>query len=178
MTFNIKEFEEKLFTSLEDIRRLNIYKEELERKKVESEKLISDLDEKLGLLTTEKKQLEKLNSEIQRELEEKKYENLQLKSKIDEETQRNKNMVPIREYQNILEMNGRLLYLAQNSGNRRNLEVDFFGGEPLMNFQTVKDLVEYGRSIEQKYNKHFRFTITTNGVLLDGRQSQIRVQMP
>ncbi|MCR3956557.1 MAG: thioether cross-link-forming SCIFF peptide maturase [Gudongella sp.] len=60
-----------------------------------------------------------------------------------------------------------LLYLAQNSGNRRNLEVDFFGGEPLMNFQTVKDLVEYGRSIEQEYNKHFRFTITTNGVLLD-----------
>jgi uncharacterized protein len=60
-----------------------------------------------------------------------------------------------------------LLYLAQNSGNRRNLEVDFFGGEPLMNFQTVKDLVDYGRSIEMKYNKHFRFTITTNGVLLD-----------
>ena len=60
-----------------------------------------------------------------------------------------------------------LLYLAQNSGNRRNLEVDFFGGEPLMNFQTVKDLVEYGRSIEKEYKKHFRFTITTNGVLLD-----------
>lgn len=60
-----------------------------------------------------------------------------------------------------------LLYLVQNSGNRRNLEVDFFGGEPLMNFNTVKDLVAYGRSIEKEYNKNFRFTITTNGVLLD-----------
>src|SRR5690554_7945571 len=65
-----------------------------------------------------------------------------------------------------------LLYLAQNSGNRRNLEVDFFGGEPLMNFGTVKDLVDYGRSIEQEYNKHFRFTITTNGVLLDDDKIQ------
>ena len=65
-----------------------------------------------------------------------------------------------------------LLYLAQNSGNRRNLEVDFFGGEPLMNFGTVKDLVDYGRSIEQEYNKHFRFTITTNGVLLDDNKIQ------
>ena len=60
-----------------------------------------------------------------------------------------------------------LLYLAKNSGNRRNLEVDFFGGEPLMNFQLVKDLVAYGREIEKEYNKNFRFTITTNGVLLD-----------
>ncbi|WP_422485261.1 thioether cross-link-forming SCIFF peptide maturase [Gudongella sp. DL1XJH-153] len=60
-----------------------------------------------------------------------------------------------------------LLYLAKNSGNRRNLEVDFFGGEPLMNFQIVKQLVDYGRSIENEYNKNFRFTITTNGVLLD-----------
>ncbi len=115
MTFNIKEFEEKLFTSLEDIRKLNVYKEELERKKIETEKLISDLDEKLGLLTIEKRQLEKLNDEIQRELEEKKHENTELKGKLDEETQRNKNMVPIKEYQNILEMNGRLLYLAQNT---------------------------------------------------------------
>lgn len=65
-----------------------------------------------------------------------------------------------------------LLYLAQNSGNRRNLEVDSFGGEPLMNFGTVKDLVDYGRSIEQEYNKHFRFTITTNGVLLDDDKIQ------
>lgn len=58
-------------------------------------------------------------------------------------------------------------YLAQNSGNRRNLEVDFFGGEPLMNFDVVKELVKYGREIEGKYNKNFRFTITTNGLLLD-----------
>lgn len=60
-----------------------------------------------------------------------------------------------------------LEFLVENSGNRRNLEVDFFGGEPLMNFQVVKDLVEYGRELEKKYNKRFRFTITTNGVLLD-----------
>ncbi len=60
-----------------------------------------------------------------------------------------------------------LEFLAKNSGNRRNLEVDFFGGEPLMNFQVVKDLVAYGREIEKVYNKNFRFTITTNGVLLD-----------
>lgn len=60
-----------------------------------------------------------------------------------------------------------LEFLAENSGNRRNLEVDFFGGEPLMNFQLVKELVSYGREIEKEYNKNFRFTITTNGVLLD-----------
>lgn len=60
-----------------------------------------------------------------------------------------------------------LEYLAKNSGNRRNLEVDFFGGEPLMNFETVKKLVDYGRELETKYNKRYRFTITTNGVLLD-----------
>ena len=58
-------------------------------------------------------------------------------------------------------------YLVANSGNRVNLEVDFFGGEPLMNFEVVKQLVEYGRSLEEKNNKKFRFTITTNGVLLD-----------
>lgn len=58
-------------------------------------------------------------------------------------------------------------YLLENSGNRRNLEIDFFGGEPLMNFDVVKQLVEYGRSAEKKYNKNIRFTITTNGVLLD-----------
>ncbi len=58
-------------------------------------------------------------------------------------------------------------FLVKNSGARRNLEVDFFGGEPLMNFETIKKLVDYGRSLEQEYNKHFRFTITTNGVLLD-----------
>ena len=58
-------------------------------------------------------------------------------------------------------------FLVANSGSRKNLEVDFFGGEPLMNFQVVKDLVKYGRSIEEKSNKHFRFTLTTNGVLLN-----------
>lgn len=58
-------------------------------------------------------------------------------------------------------------FLVKNSGARRNLEVDFFGGEPLMNFETIKELVDYGRSLEKEYNKHFRFTITTNGVLLD-----------
>ena len=57
--------------------------------------------------------------------------------------------------------------LVEKSGSRRNLEVDFFGGEPLMNLSVVKDLVEYGRSIEAANNKHFRFTITTNGVLLN-----------
>lgn len=58
-------------------------------------------------------------------------------------------------------------YLVVSSGKRVNLEVDFFGGEPLMNFETIKQLVDYGRSLEEKYNKRFRFTITTNGVLLD-----------
>lgn len=58
-------------------------------------------------------------------------------------------------------------FLVANSGNRRNLEVDFFGGEPLMNFQVVKDLVAYGRSLEKIYDKNFRFTLTTNGVLLN-----------
>ena len=58
-------------------------------------------------------------------------------------------------------------FLVKNSGNRRNLEVDFFGGEPLMNFETIKKLVDYGRSLEEEYKKHFRFTITTNGLLLD-----------
>ena len=56
-------------------------------------------------------------------------------------------------------------FLVANSGNRVNLEVDFFGGEPLMNWQVVKDLVEYGRSLEELNNKKFRFTLTTNGVL-------------
>ncbi|MEG1458187.1 MAG: thioether cross-link-forming SCIFF peptide maturase [Acetivibrio sp.] len=58
-------------------------------------------------------------------------------------------------------------FLIQNSGNRRNLEVDFFGGEPLMNFDVVKQLVVYGREQEKLHNKNFRFTLTTNGVLLD-----------
>ncbi len=58
-------------------------------------------------------------------------------------------------------------FLVANSGHRVNLEVDFFGGEPLMNWQVVKDLVAYGRSLEKPHNKKFRFTLTTNGVLLD-----------
>ena len=58
-------------------------------------------------------------------------------------------------------------FLVENSGSRRNLEVDFFGGEPLMNWQVVKDLVAYARSIEEEKHKHFRFTLTTNGVLVD-----------
>lgn len=60
-----------------------------------------------------------------------------------------------------------LEFLCENSGNRRNLEVDFFGGEPLMNFTVIKELVAYGRELEKKYNKNFRFTLTTNGVLLN-----------
>lgn len=58
-------------------------------------------------------------------------------------------------------------FLIENSGKRVNLEVDFFGGEPLMNWDVVKELVKYGRSKEQEYNKKFRFTLTTNGVLLN-----------
>ncbi len=58
-------------------------------------------------------------------------------------------------------------FLIEHSGNRRNLEVDFFGGEPLMNFDVVKQLVAYARSIEKQHNKNFRFTLTTNGVLID-----------
>lgn len=57
-------------------------------------------------------------------------------------------------------------FLIENSENRHNLEVDFFGGEPLMNFDVVKQIVNYARSIENKFNKKFRFTITTNGLLL------------
>ena len=58
-------------------------------------------------------------------------------------------------------------FLVENSGNRRNLEVDFFGGEPLMNFEVVKELVAYARSIEKEKGKNFRFTLTTNGLLID-----------
>lgn len=57
-------------------------------------------------------------------------------------------------------------FLIKASKDRHNLEVDFFGGEPLMNFEVVKKTVEYARSQEKKYNKNFRFTITTNGLLL------------
>ncbi|MBQ9563550.1 MAG: thioether cross-link-forming SCIFF peptide maturase [Lachnospiraceae bacterium] len=58
-------------------------------------------------------------------------------------------------------------FLVAHSGNRRNLEVDFFGGEPLMNWEVVKKLVAYGRELEKTHDKKFRFTVTTNGVLLD-----------
>ncbi len=58
-------------------------------------------------------------------------------------------------------------FLIEKSADRENLEVDFFGGEPLMNFEVVRRLVEYGRSKEKEYKKNFRFTITTNGMLLD-----------
>lgn len=57
--------------------------------------------------------------------------------------------------------------LINNSANHRNLEVDFFGGEPLMNFEVVRQTVEYAESLEEKFNKKFRFTITTNAMLLN-----------
>lgn len=58
-------------------------------------------------------------------------------------------------------------FLIENSGSRRNLEVDFFGGEPTMNWEVVKQLVAYGRSREKEAGKNFRFTMTTNGVLIN-----------
>ncbi|MBP5159113.1 MAG: radical SAM protein, partial [Lachnospiraceae bacterium] len=58
-------------------------------------------------------------------------------------------------------------FLIENSGTRHNLEVDFFGGEPLMNWDVVKQLVSYARSIEKEKGKNFRFTLTTNGMLID-----------
>ena len=58
-------------------------------------------------------------------------------------------------------------FLIANSGSRRNLEVDFFGGEPLMDWEVVKQLVNYARSVEKEHNKNFRFTLTTNGLLVD-----------
>ena len=58
-------------------------------------------------------------------------------------------------------------FLVENSSARRNLEVDFFGGEPLLNWEVCKELVKYGRDLEKKHNKNFRFTLTTNGVLVD-----------
>ena len=67
-----------------------------------------------------------------------------------------------------LEVGKRALdFLIENSGTRRNLEVDFFGGEPLLNFEVVKELVKYARSIEKEHGKNFRFTLTTNGLLID-----------
>ena len=58
-------------------------------------------------------------------------------------------------------------FLVENSGTKHNLEVDFFGGEPLLAMETVRETVRYARSLEEKHNKNFRFTLTTNGVLLD-----------
>ncbi|MGN8889483.1 thioether cross-link-forming SCIFF peptide maturase [Dysosmobacter sp. HCP28S3_G4] len=58
-------------------------------------------------------------------------------------------------------------FLMEHSGTRHNLEVDFFGGEPLMNWDVVKDLVRYARSVEKEHGKNFRFTLTTNGMLID-----------
>ena len=58
-------------------------------------------------------------------------------------------------------------FLIEHSANRENLEVDFFGGEPLMAWETVVETVKYARSIEKQHGKNFRFTITTNGMLLD-----------
>ncbi len=63
-------------------------------------------------------------------------------------------------------------FLIARSGSRRNLELDFFGGEPLMNFDVVKKTVEYARSLEKEHNKNFRFTMTTNGVLLNEEISE------
>lgn len=58
-------------------------------------------------------------------------------------------------------------FLIEHSGKIKNLEMDFFGGEPLMNWNVVKETVKYARSLEKEYNKNFRFTLTTNGILLD-----------
>lgn len=58
-------------------------------------------------------------------------------------------------------------FIIKHSGGIKNLEMDFFGGEPLMNWNVVKETVRYARSLEKKYNKNFRFTLTTNGILLD-----------
>ena len=67
-----------------------------------------------------------------------------------------------------LEVGKRALdFLIENSGKRRNLEVDFFGGEPLMNFDVVKELVAYARTREKECGKNFRFTLTTNGLLIN-----------
>jgi uncharacterized protein len=69
-------------------------------------------------------------------------------------------------------------FLVEHSASRHNLEVDFFGGEPLMNFDVVKETVRYARSIEKEHNKNFRFTITTNGLLLtDDRINFINREM-
>ena len=88
------------------------------------------------------------------------------------------------EYEGVLEYHGKrslmsaeigkkaIDFIIANSGKRRNLEVDFFGGEPLMNFDVVKEIVEYGREQEKLHDKNFRFTITTNGILLDDEKQK------
>ena len=58
-------------------------------------------------------------------------------------------------------------FLLANSGSHYNLDIDFFGGEPLLNFDLVKETVDYARSKEEEFNKHFNFTLTTNGLILD-----------
>ena len=58
-------------------------------------------------------------------------------------------------------------FLIKNSGKRKNLDIDFFGGEPLLNLSTIKDIVAYAREVEKKTDKKFRFTLTTNGLLID-----------
>ncbi len=63
-------------------------------------------------------------------------------------------------------------FVVRRSGSRKNIEIDFFGGEPLMAFETVQKTVKYARSLEEKSGKHFRFTITTNGLLLDDEKIQ------
>lgn len=63
-------------------------------------------------------------------------------------------------------------FLVRMSGSRRNLEVDFFGGEPTLDWAVIKKLVSYGRELEQRYDKRFRFTLTTNGVLLDDEMTE------
>ena len=67
-------------------------------------------------------------------------------------------------------------FLVARSGGRKNLEIDFFGGEPLMNFEVVKGIVRYGRELEKIHNKTFRFTITTNGLLLDAEKQDYILQ--
>ena len=64
-------------------------------------------------------------------------------------------------------------FLVVNSGSHYNLEVDFFGGEPLLNWNVVREIVSYGRSLEKKYKKRFRFTLTTNGVALDDEKIEV-----
>ncbi|MCD8048885.1 MAG: thioether cross-link-forming SCIFF peptide maturase [Clostridia bacterium] len=63
-------------------------------------------------------------------------------------------------------------FVIRESGARRNIEIDYFGGEPLMNFETVKEITEYAKEEGKKHNKNFRFTITTNGVLLDDKKME------